>query len=128
MYVLIIVLFVIIFSIIYLPYFCPSCLPTMLKAPVHSAFPLSFCEQLKFQFIFPFPCISEIIYFVPISLKIHNYTNILKNDLFLCLLLIVINETNLFLVMFVSFHLCLTVILNHSPIIGGVGGGGGCIS
>ena len=26
--------------------------------------------------------------------------------------------------MFVSFHLCLTVILNHSPIIGGGGGGG----
>ena len=95
----------------------------MLKAPVHSAFPLSFCEQLKFQFIFPFPCISERIYFVPNSLKIHNYTNILKNDLFLFLLLIVINETNLFLVMFVSFHLCLTVILNHSPIIGGGGGG-----
>ena len=93
----------------------------MLKAPVHSAFPLSFCEQLKFQFIFPFPCISERIYFVPNSLKIHNYTNILKNDLFLFLLLIVIKETNLFLVMFVSFHLCLTVILNHSPIIGGGG-------
>ena len=78
----------------------------MLKAPVHSAFPLSFCEQLKFQFIFPFPCISERIYFVPNSIKIHNYTNILKNDLFLFLLLIVIDETNLFLVMFVSFHLC----------------------
>ena len=57
MYVLIIVLFVIIFSIIYLPYFCPSSLPTMLKAPVHSAFPPSFCEQLKFQCIFPFPCV-----------------------------------------------------------------------
>ena len=96
----------------------------MLKAPVHSAFPLSFCEQLKFQFIFPFPCISERIYFVPNSLKIHNYTNILKNDLFLFLLLIVINETNLFLVMFVSFHSCLSVILNHSPLVGW--GGGGC--
>ena len=95
MYVLIIVLFVIICSIIYLPYFCPSILPTMLKAPVHSACPLSFCEQSEFQFIFPFPCISERIYFLPNSLKIHNYTNILKNDLFLFLLLIVINETNL---------------------------------